>query len=92
MKTKYPTVFPNLGWLRELPELHLVLNYNKYIGIDFSYIFIFIYHIYVFILFFMYISLCITILSTYDFTVDVSLTLNILKSFLEANGVCLKNI
>ena len=72
MNVIYPTVFPTVHWLPEIPEPHLVLSYNKYISKDFSCIYISIYRICLIFLLFTYIyvylrllylcgSLCITI-------------------------------
>lgn len=46
-------MYPILHWLQEIPELHLVLNYNKYISIGFSYISI--YHVCIYLIFLLFI-------------------------------------
>lgn len=53
-------MYPILHWLQEIPELHLVLNYNKYISIGFSYISIYHVCIYLIFLLFIYIYIYIT--------------------------------
>lgn len=63
MKITYLTIFPILHWLPEISELHLILIYNKYINIDFSYIYISIYHIHVYIRFFFYLYIFIYYIS-----------------------------
>lgn len=99
MKITYPIVVPTLCWLPEIPEPYWVLSHNKCTSI----VLLFYLHlscisVYLTFLLFIYIpipyisiGICVyNYLSSMIFIVCVFLTLNILKSFLEANGCLIK--